>query len=68
MAVMSETFSNFYDVAVEVQKITDEAYQEKLQYMTKKMLGLVIEYQNKRHATNTGDLVFTAVDTDITIH
>lgn len=69
VSAMNEEFTRFYDVAVEVQKITDEAYKEKLQYMTRRMLSLVIEYQNKQHAENTGDIVFTSpTDTDTTIH
>jgi hypothetical protein len=68
MAAMSQTFANFYDVAVAVQKITDEAYKEKLVHMTKKMLGMVIEYQARQHADKTGDIVMHPTDSDTTIH
>lgn len=68
MALMSESFAEFYDVAVAVQQITDEAYQEKLQSMTRKMVGMVIDYQNRTHADKTGDIVFSPTDSDNTIH
>ena len=68
MATMNETFSHFYDVSVQVQKITDESYQERLVHMTKKMVGLVIDYQNRKHADDTGGIVFSPSDSDTTIH
>ena len=68
MATMSETFSHFYDVAVQVQKITDESYQERLVHMTKKMVGLVIDYQNTKHPDDTGGIVFSPSESDTTIH
>jgi hypothetical protein len=68
MSTMSDHFANFYDVAVAVQRITDEAYRERLMSMTRGMLGLVIEYQNKQHADSTGGLVMSPSDSDSTIH
>jgi hypothetical protein len=68
MSLLNDAFINFYEVSVEVSKITDEAYQEKLQYMTRKMINLVIDYQNQRHADETGDIVFSPTDSDTTIH
>jgi hypothetical protein len=67
MASMSDAFTNFYEVAVKVQEITDEAYKEKLVHMTRKMMGLVMEYQDKAKASSSGGLVISA-DSDSTIH
>jgi hypothetical protein len=68
ISLMTEEFSKFYDASVEVQKITDEAYKENLHHMTKKMVGLIIEYQNAAQAYKTGELVVSPKDTDHTIH
>lgn len=64
MASMSPTFSQFYDAAVAVQKITDEAYDEKIAHMTKKMKALVTDYQSKVDASQFDGLVAFPTDTD----
>lgn len=68
MSLMTDTFANFYDVAVAVQKITDAAYKEKLEHMTRKMRTMVIDYQDKAYADETGSLIVSSTDTDTTIH
>lgn len=67
MVAMSTQFSSFYDAAVEVNKITDEAYDEKLLSMTKRMQGMVLDFKAKFIADETGGLVAYSTDSD-TIH
>lgn len=67
MVTMGDAFINFYDAAVAVQKITEEAYEERLVHMTQRMVSLVMDYQNRAHADQTGDLVISS-NSDITIH
>lgn len=67
IAAMSTAFANFYDAAVAVSKITDEAYDERLASMTSRMIALVMDYQDKAHAEKTGELVISSSDTT-TIH
>lgn len=67
IAAMSDTFSKFYDAAVVVSKITDEAYNERIVSMTNRMVNLIIDYQDKAQAEKTGELVISSSDTD-TIH
>lgn len=69
MALMSDRFAHFYDAAVAVNVITDEAYDEKLAYMTKQMIGLVMDYQAKAESEdNSGALVSYSTDSSNTIH
>jgi hypothetical protein len=67
MAAMSDTFSNFYDAAVAVAKIMDDAYDERIAGMTHKMVDLIIDYQDKAQAEKTGELVISSSNTT-TIH
>jgi hypothetical protein len=68
MAAMSPSFENMYEAAVAVQKITDESYDEKIVYMTKRMIDLVMDYQAREQAAKTDGIIMTAADTDTTIH
>lgn len=68
MAKMSETFSGYYDAAVACNKITDESYEEKLAYMTKKITEMVVDHQLKVQAAKTGGIAFTENDISDTIH
>ena len=68
ITAMSDAFTDFYDAAVAVQKITDEAYDDKIRYMTRKMCSLVMDYQAQAHADETNGIVGYSTDTDITIH
>lgn len=68
IVTMSQSFEDFYEAAVAVQKITDEAYDEKLSHMTKKMVSLVIDYQARSHASDTDGIVVSLKDSDTTIH
>lgn len=68
---MSKVFEDFYDAAVACQQITDEAYDEKISFMTRKMIGLVMEYQAKAAADALGKdsiVAFKKPDSDITFH
>lgn len=64
MSQMDKTFSEFYDAAVACQQITDEVYNEKLRHQTKKMIGLVLDYQAKAAAAELDGLIITPLDTD----
>lgn len=63
MARMSPTFEDFYEAAVAVQKITEEAYNENISFMTIRMIDLVMDYQDKHHAHTTGELVASSKST-----
>jgi hypothetical protein len=70
IANMSPEFSKFYDAAVSVQKITDEAYAEKLLDMTRRMKEMIAGYNEKAQAASFGRdaLVAFPLDTEDTIH
>jgi hypothetical protein len=70
MAEMSAAFSRYYDAAVAIQEITDQAYQERLGVMTKRMLAMVSDFQEQAIAASLGKDVIVAFpsDTEDTIH
>jgi hypothetical protein len=68
MAKMSPLFENFYDAAVAVQQITDEAYNENIAYMTSRMCDLVMDYQDRMQAMSTDEIVISHKSTNTTIH
>jgi hypothetical protein len=67
MATMSGTFSDFYDAAVEVSKITDESYDERISHMTRKMKSMITDYHARMIADATGEIIGYRTDID-TIH
>jgi hypothetical protein len=69
MAKMSPIFEEFYEAAVAIQQITDESYNENISLMTSRMYDLVVDYQDRKQALITNELVISSKkSSNTTIH